>query len=120
VETRQLIELAVESARKKKSGRIVVMDMRGLSPAADYFFITSAASTRQVQAIVDEIAEKLAKDGVKPTRVEGQTEGRWVVLDYIDVFIHVFLDEARDYYSLESLWGDAPRVLELEAEEEGG
>ncbi len=117
MESKRIIEAAVEGAREKKAGRIVVMDMRGLSPAADYFFITSGASVRQVQAIVDEILDRLARGGAVPKRQEGRAEGRWIVLDYLDVFIHVFLREARDYYRLESLWGDAPRLLEIEEEE---
>jgi len=110
----RLITVAAEAAGEKKASRIVVLDMRGLSSVADLFFICGAENERQVEAIVRNIEEKLAPIGFVPIRVEGIPEARWVVMDYGDVLIHVFLDEAREYYSLESLWGDAPTIIPRE------
>jgi ribosome-associated protein len=78
---------------------------------ADEFVVASAANDRQVKAIVDEVERRVAEAGMaKPLRVEGRDERRWVLLDYGDVIVHVFLQEARDFYELERLWGDVPRV----------
>ena len=78
---------------------------------ADLFFICSAENGRQVEAIVRNIEESLSGIDLFPFRIEGLPEARWVVMDYDDVLIHVFLEEVRDFYSLESLWGDAPKIF---------
>ena len=111
MKTREIIEIAARVCREKKAEDIIALDMRGLSSIADYFFICSAESTRQVKAIVDEIEEELKKAGDRASRIEGLPEARWVVMDYGVILIHVFLAETRAYYSLETLWGDAPRTL---------
>lgn len=80
----------------------------------DYFVIVSGANTRQTRAIADEIQQKLRSQR-RPARVEGEREGEWILLDYIDVVVHVFTTGARDFYRLETLWGDVPR-LEVPAE----
>lgn len=105
-----MITVAAEAAREKKASQIVVMDMRGLSSIADLFFICSASNERQVKAIARNIEEHLIRFSRDPLRMEGLNEARWVVMDYGDVLIHVFQEEAREYFSLESLWGDAPRL----------
>ncbi len=76
----------------------------------DYFVIASGASDRQVRTIADEVEKVLAGRDLKPVRREGEREGRWVLLDFVDVVVHVFVDEDRRYYELERLWKDAPRV----------
>lgn len=109
MKNQQIIKLAVAAAREKKAEELVALDLRGLSSLTDYFFICSAANSRQVKAIAEEIGESLGRASRPPRRVEGLTESRWVVLDFGEVIVHVFLNEARAYYSLETLWGDAPR-----------
>ena len=80
------------------------------SNLCDYFFICSATSTRQSKAIADGITESLKAKGTKPWHVEGYKEGRWILLDYNSVVAHIFHDDARSFYRLERLWGDAPHV----------
>ncbi|MDP8215311.1 MAG: ribosome silencing factor [Candidatus Euphemobacter frigidus] len=111
MKTREIIKIAARACRTKKAKDIIALDMRGLSSVADYFFICSAENTRQVKAIVDEVEEALRKAGSRASWIEGFPEARWVVMDYGVILIHVFLAETRAYYSLETLWGDAPRTL---------
>ena len=75
----------------------------------DYFVIVTGANTRQTKAIADEIQHKLRADR-RPARVEGEREGEWILVDFIDVVVHVFTTTARDFYRLETLWGDVPRL----------
>lgn len=110
MEAGRIATIASEAAREKKATRIVVMDMRELSSFVDMFFICSAGNEKQVDAIVRNIEEHLGRHDVSLFRVEGLPEARWVVMDYGVILIHVFLQEVRDYYSLETLWGDAPRL----------
>ncbi len=88
-----------------------MLDMHGLSSIADVFFLCRAENTRQVKAISEAIEEQLKTAGRRPTRIEGLPEARWVVMDYGDILRHIFLDEARSHYSLETLWGDAPHLI---------
>ncbi|MBI4639164.1 MAG: ribosome silencing factor [Candidatus Tectomicrobia bacterium] len=99
-----------EAALEKKAHNVVVLDVRTLSSVTDYFFICSGNSGRQVQAIADAIHEILKKEGVISLGTEGYQEAKWVLIDYADLVIHIFYDEIRTYYDLESLWGEAPRV----------
>jgi ribosome-associated protein len=110
MENRELIKTAAAAAKAKKAEEPLAFDLRGLSSIADYFFICGGTNPRQVKAIAEEIDAALDRAGLQPLRVEGLTESRWVVMDYGGVLVHVFLQEARDYYSLETLWGDAPRL----------
>lgn len=110
MKTEEIINIAVSVAREKKAKDIVTLDMRGLSSIADYFIFSSAENSRQIKAIVEEISDRLKKEGYNVKRVEGLPELRWVVMDCGDVLLHIFLSEVREYYSLESLWGDAPRL----------
>ncbi|RHM54796.1 ribosome silencing factor [Mitsuokella sp. AF33-22] len=96
-----------KAASDKKARDIVTMDMEGLMISADYFVICSANTATQVRAIADNIEEELAKLGVAFNHKEGYREGEWVLLDFGDVVAHVFMQEAREYYALEQLWGDA-------------
>ena len=106
--TEQEISLVVcKAASDKKARDIVTMDMRGLMSSTDYFVICSANTATQVRAIADNIEEELEKEGVSFMHKEGYREGEWVLLDYGDVVAHVFRQEAREYYALERLWGDA-------------
>lgn len=87
-----------------------MLEVRDLIVITDYFVIASGATDRQVRTIADEVEKVLAERDLKPVRREGEREGRWVLLDFVDVVVHVFVDEDRRYYELERLWKDAPRV----------
>jgi ribosome-associated protein len=102
---------AAEAAADKKAERIVVLDVSELLVITDHFLICSARNERLVRTIAEEIEKSLLERyGVKPYRREGEREARWVLLDYVDFVVHVFLEEQRDYYNLERLWSDAPVV----------
>jgi len=108
--SRDLAVAAARAAADKQGERVVVLDVRELIVITDYFVITSGGSQRQVRTIVEEIEKALRDLGRKPVRREGVEDWRWVLLDFFDVVIHVFADEEREYYDLERLWRDAPRV----------
>ena len=106
----QLAHAAATYASDKKAADIVVLDLRGVAGYTDYFVICSGRTDRQTKAIHDAIHMGLKKDhGLLPKRVEGVTEARWILMDYLDVVVHVFTPDTRDYYRLEALWGDVPR-----------
>lgn len=94
----------------KKGEGVVVLDLRGLSSVTDYFVICHGTSRRHVQAISENIRLGLKKREIAEAHAEGEAEGRWVVLDYIDAIVHIFDEETRDIYRLEELWGDASRI----------
>ena len=96
------------AASEKKARDIVAMDMRELTPTCDFFVVCSANTTTQTRAIADEIEEKLSNKGISFQHKEGYREGEWVLMDYGDVVVHIFRQEAREYYALEHLWADAP------------
>jgi ribosome-associated protein len=105
------VALAAARAAAGKQGRdLAILDVHGLIVITDYFVICSGTSDRQVKTIVDEVERALRDLDRKPVRREGETEGRWVLLDYVDVVVHVFAEEEREYYDLERLWSDAPHV----------
>ena len=95
------------AADEKKARDIVQMDMVGLMSTNDYFIICSANTATQVRAIADNIEEKMEEEGVSFLHKEGYREGEWVLLDYGDTVAHIFQQDAREYYALERLWGDA-------------
>lgn len=105
--TEAISQAICKAASDKKARDIVTMDMRNLSSSTDYFVICSANTATQVRAIADNIEEELAKEGVAFNHKEGYREGEWVLMDYGDVVAHIFMQEAREYYALERLWGDA-------------
>lgn len=98
------------AALDQKAENLKVLDLTEIAGFTDYFVICSGTSDRQVRAIVDEIMESLKEMGAKPLACEGYTEGRWVLVDFGDIVVHVFQEALREYYDLESLWADAPRV----------
>lgn len=102
--------VAAAAALDKKAEDVVVLDVRGLAAYADYFVVASGTSDRQVTAIADAVEEKMKKAGYRTIGVEGYTRGHWVLLDFGDVVVHVFYDEARAFYDIEGLWADAARV----------
>jgi ribosome-associated protein len=110
---------AIEAASEKKALDVVVLDLREIASFTDYFVIVSGANERQVQAIADEVYEKLKKSGSASARVEGYKTAEWVLLDFGDFVFHVFEQKARQFYDLERLWREAKRV-EVPASLSGG
>ena len=106
----RLAELVVGQAADKKAIDIVELDLRGVLGYTDFFVVCSGNTDRQAKAIHDGIHEGLKKEhGLLPRRVEGLAEARWILMDYLDVVVHIFTPEAREFYRLEQLWGEAPR-----------
>lgn len=107
-----LVVTAAAAADAKKGEDIVVLEVGQILAITDAFVIASAGNVRQVRTIAEEIEEQVtAAGGPKPLRIEGLSDGRWVLIDYGDFVVHVFLDQTRRYYELERLWSDAPKVL---------
>jgi ribosome-associated protein len=107
----QLVQIAAEAAAEKLAENIIAYDVSDQLVITDAFVLCSAANDRQVRSIVDEIEKRLREDaGAKPIRREGEREGRWVLLDYADIIVHVQHEEDRVYYALERLWKDCPAV----------
>ena len=106
----ELVEIAAAAASDKLASDIIAYDVSEQLVITDAFLLCSAANDRQVRAVVDEIEEKLRKAGARPVRREGEREARWVLLDYIDIVVHVQHTEERVYYSLERLWKDCPLI----------
>jgi ribosome-associated protein len=107
-----MTRLAAQAASDKMAENIVAFDVSEQLVITDAFLLCSAANDRQVRAIVDEIEDKLREIGSKPVRREGERDGRWVLLDYADIVVHVQHEEERSFYALERLWRDCP-VIEL-------
>jgi ribosome-associated protein len=101
---------AARAALDKKAADLTVLDVQGVSSVTDYFLVCSGKSTPHLRTIVDAIRTELKADGIRPLHAEGKPESGWVLLDYGDVLVHVFLEDTRAYYALERLWGDAPSV----------
>ncbi|MBO8126167.1 MAG: ribosome silencing factor [Firmicutes bacterium] len=106
----QLARIAVAALESKKGSDIVNIDMRGRMAITDYFVIATGHSTTQVKALSTAVEDALEEIGIRPARKEGFSGGRWILLDYGGVVIHIFHQEARDYYDLEHYWQDLPRV----------
>jgi ribosome-associated protein len=102
--------VAARAASEKQGEDVLVLDVRDLITITDYFVIASGSSDRQVKTIAEDIERALKDRGVKPVRVEGDGASRWILLDFVDLVVHVFHQEERDFYRLERLWVDAPRV----------
>ena len=106
-----LARRAAEACLEKKATDPVVLDLRELEAVSDFFVVVSAASEVQVKAIADHVEERLREErGARPWHVEGREGRRWVLLDYVDLVVHVFHEKTREYYLLERLWGDARSV----------
>jgi ribosome-associated protein len=109
-ESRELADRIAELAADKLAVDVVVIDLHDVIGYTDFFVICSGNTERQTKAIHDGIHQGLKKDhGMLPRRVEGLGEARWILMDYLDVIVHVFTPEAREFYRLEQLWGEAPR-----------
>jgi ribosome-associated protein len=120
-DARRLALVAANAAADKKASDVIVLDVSDQLVITDCFVIASAPNERQVGAIVDNVEEKMRDAGTKPVRREGAREGRWVLLDFVDIVVHVQHAEERAFYALERLWKDCPRIdFDPLAEAEGG
>lgn len=106
----EVMETAVKALDSKKGRKINVLKVDDLTILGNYFVICSATSTTQVKALADEVEFKLGEKGVQPKNIEGYQSKTWIVLDYIDVIVHVFMEDQRDFYQLEHLWADGTPV----------
>jgi ribosome-associated protein len=106
----ELVTAAARTLVNQKGVEPVILDVRGLSSLGDYFIICSGTSKRHVQALAQHLQETLGQAGVKPLGVEGLEDGQWVLLDYIDLVIHLFIAPLREFYDLEGLWVEATRL----------
>jgi ribosome-associated protein len=109
-DSRERVLLCVNAALERKAKELIILKVREISAFADYFILCSGTSDRQVRAVAAAIQENLKKAGILPLGVEGEDAGRWVLLDYDDVIIHVFLESARTFYDLERLWSGTVRM----------
>lgn len=105
-----LVRTAAEAAAEKLAQEIVAYDVSDQLIITDAFVLCSAPNDRQVRSIVEEVEERMRESGAKPVRREGERDGRWVLLDYVDIVIHVQHEEERGFYSLERLWKDCPAI----------
>lgn len=108
--SRELAIAAARAAASKNARDILILDVSQLIVITDYFVIASGGSDRHVRTVAEEIERALSGRGIKPVRREGEREGTWVLLDFVDFVAHVFREEERQYYGLERLWRDAPSV----------
>lgn len=114
------VRRAAQLTLERKAHDVVVLDLRKVSTATDFFVLATGTSDIQIRSIADHLTEELRKEGVRPDHSEGVGGARWVLIDYIDFVVHVFHPDTRSFYQLETLWGDAPRheldpVEELDA-----
>jgi len=110
-DSRQQISEAIRACLEKKAEEITILELdKASGPFTDYFVVCSGTNPRQVQAISDEVEERLERAGLRPTHVEGYNQAEWVLLDYVDFVVHVFSEKARKFYDLERLWKSARRL----------
>lgn len=117
--TPAVLSQVVDALLDRKAVDPVVLDLRGISTATDYFVIVSGTSDAHVRGMAEYVVGALAPSGIEPHHVEGLAQGRWVLLDYVDFVVHVFHPDLRSFYQLERLWGDAPVVAAGDAEGTG-
>ncbi len=111
MESIEIARLCAKYADEKKAENIVLLDLRGLSPVTDFFVIATASSNPQLRAVRDEIVDQLRdKHGERPLFSDGTFESQWLIVNFPNVLVHVQSPEKREYYALEELWGDAPRL----------
>jgi len=110
--------VAARAAVSKLADNVVVIDVSGQLVITDCFVIASATNERQVNAVVDEVEEQMRRAGYKPARREGAREGRWTLLDFVDIVVHIQHEDERNFYALDRLWRDCPIIpVDLEAQE---
>jgi ribosome-associated protein len=104
------LKIAVNAADDKKAHDLVALDISQIASFADYFLLCTGDSSRQMQAIADEVEKRLKADGIRPAHVEGYQNSEWILMDYIDLVVHIFSKTARAYYDLERLWRDGKKL----------
>ena len=119
-----VLKVAVNAADSKKAHDIVALDISEIASFASYFLICTGDSSRQIQAIADEVEQQLKASGIRPSHVEGYRNAEWILMDYIDLVVHIFSKNARTYYDLERLWRDgktldADALIEAEVQKRG-
>ncbi|MBP1600629.1 MAG: Iojap-related protein [Acidobacteria bacterium] len=107
---KEALRLALTAFEDKKAFDIVLLDISKVASFASYFLMCSGDSSRQIQAIADEVEKKLKENGIRPNHVEGYRHAEWILMDYVDIVVHVFSKSARAYYDLERLWRDGKRL----------
>ncbi|MEE8406185.1 MAG: ribosome silencing factor [Acidimicrobiia bacterium] len=105
-----MARMAADAIFERKGADIVLLDVEGLFILSDIFVIATGTSRPHVQALSEYVEEKLKENGIAPLRVEGHSQGEWVLVDYGDIIVHLFQGASREFYSLERLWGDAARI----------
>jgi ribosome-associated protein len=110
IDGKERLLLCINASLKRKAKNLTILNVKEVSSFADYFIICSGTSDRQVQSISASIRENLKEYGIIPLGVEGESLGKWVLMDYEDVIIHVFYEPIREFYDIERLWPDAPRM----------
>lgn len=114
MDAKTFTEKIAESLLKHKAEDVVSIDVKGKTEIADYYVVASGRSMTHTRALIDHVEEDMEKLGVAPSRREGVREGRWAVLDYGDVIVHIFNDETRLFYHLEKLWGDEANITKYQ------
>jgi|SRR5581483_2993817 len=116
-DVRRQVTEAISACQEKKAAEITVLEMeKGSGAFTDYFVVCSGSNPRQIQAISDEVEERLEKAGLRPNNIEGYQQAEWVLLDYVDFVVHVFSENARKYYDLERLWKSAKKMEAMDLE----
>jgi iojap-like ribosome-associated protein len=109
--SKKIIDRIVELIFSKKGYNVKILDLRTLTTITDYFIICTGDSDTQVKAIADEVDKQMRDEGVRSWHTEGYRSLNWVLIDFVDIVVHVFKKESREYYNLEKLWGDAPFII---------
>ncbi|HKD01457.1 MAG TPA: ribosome silencing factor [Terriglobales bacterium] len=111
LDLKKQVSAAIHACQEKKAEEITLLELeKGSGAFTDYFVVCSGTNPRQIQAIADEVEERLEKDGLRPNNIEGYKQAEWVLLDYVDFVVHVFSEKSRKYYDLERLWKSAKRL----------
>ena len=108
----ELRDLVVDALQEIKGVDVITLDVRNMTTVTDWMIVASGTSSRHVQALVDNVAEKAKAAGHRPSGVEGESGGEWILLDFADVIVHIMLPETRDFYDLERLWSARPKDLQ--------
>jgi ribosome-associated protein len=109
VEALDKVNLCGRYAEEKKAKDVLILELAGLTDIADYFLLDDGTSERHVKTIADHVVKSMKAEGIKPHWIEGTNEGRWVIIDYQDIIVHIFIEPLRELYDLESLWIEAKR-----------
>ncbi|HOO89558.1 MAG TPA: ribosome silencing factor [Syntrophales bacterium] len=110
LDPKELVLQCVNAALERKAEDLVILKVKDLSSFTDYFVICSGTSDRQIKGLSDHIAQKMKQGGILPLGIEGENSGNWTLMDYGDVIIHIFSKPVREFYDIEGLWSDAPRM----------